>query len=327
MALLRSEDFEAFGPGADVREPVVDELEGTLALAREAEAEWRALIETLPQIVWITRPDGYHVHFNRQWMTFTGLTLEESLGDGWNPAFHPDDRPVAWRLWTEATASGEPYEIEYRLRRHDGVYRWMLGRALPLRDAAGEIVKWFGTCTDIEELKQAQTRIEEQARLLDETHDAIVVHDLDQLWIEVTETAVANLESLTSLSVLHEHGVQVAIDDFGTGWSSLNRLFNFPFDLLKIDRSFISGLAPGSRAAHMVQATISMAHALGMATIAEGVETTQQLEILATMHCDFAQGYLFTEPLSADRIVDAIQPDGTWAGGGTRPSWRSIHHN
>ncbi len=109
------------------------------------EAEWRQLIETLPQIVWITRPDGWHVHFNRKWMDFTGLTLEESLGHGWNPPFHPEDRGRAAARWNQATSTGEPYEIEYRLRRADGVYRWMLGRAMPLRDETGAIVKWFGT--------------------------------------------------------------------------------------------------------------------------------------------------------------------------------------
>lgn len=141
-------------------EDQVEHLQEEVNRLRSSEAEWSTLVETLPQIVWITRPDGYHVHFNHHWMDFTSLTLEESLGDGWNPPFHPEDRPFAHRLWAEATRSGEPYEIEYRLRRHDGVYHWMLGRALPLRDAEGAIVKWFGTCTDIEELKAAQERAE-----------------------------------------------------------------------------------------------------------------------------------------------------------------------
>jgi PAS domain S-box-containing protein len=132
---------------------------------RAGEQQWKQLIETLPQIVWITRPDGWHVHFNRQWMEFTGLSLEESLGFGWNPPFHPEDRGRAAVVWERATSSGEPYEIEYRLRRHDGVYRWMLGRALPLRDADGRIVKWFGTCTDIDDLKWAQAKLEESRSL------------------------------------------------------------------------------------------------------------------------------------------------------------------
>jgi PAS domain S-box-containing protein len=123
---------------------------------RDSEAEFRMLAEAMPQMVWITRPDGWHIHFNQQWMDYTGLSLEESLGFGWNPPFHPDDRHRAAKIWQQATQSGEPYEIEYRLRRADGVYRWMLGRALPMRDATGTIVKWFGTCTDIHDLKKAE---------------------------------------------------------------------------------------------------------------------------------------------------------------------------
>lgn len=131
---------------------------------RHSEAELRTLAEAMPQIVWITRPDGWHIHFNQRWMDYTGLTLEQSLGHGWNPPFHPDDRPRAAELWQQATESGEPYEIEYRLRRADGVYRWMLGRALPLRDKAGDIVKWFGTCTDIDDLKHVEAVAQKNER-------------------------------------------------------------------------------------------------------------------------------------------------------------------
>lgn len=161
---------------ADARELAqIDRLQAELEGTRDSEAEWRDVVETLPHIVWITRPDGYHVYFNQQWMDFTGLSLEESLGDGWNPPFHPAERPLARRLWAEATRTGEPYEIEYRLRRHDGVYHWMLGRALPLRNKTGEIVKWFGTCTDIEEMK---TALEEAAALREKlehraSHDSL----------------------------------------------------------------------------------------------------------------------------------------------------------
>lgn len=156
-------------------EAEIRRLEAALSRAEEDEAEWRTLVETLPQIVWITRPDGWHVHFNQQWMDFTGRTLEESLGHGWNPAFHPDDRQAAWARWHEATTSGEPYDIEYRLRRDDGTYHWMLGRALPLRDRSGQIVKWFGTCTDIEDLKAAQARAAALLAELEQraTHDPL----------------------------------------------------------------------------------------------------------------------------------------------------------
>jgi PAS domain S-box-containing protein len=122
---------------------------------RQSESELRTLIESMPQIVWITGPDGRHLQFNQRWMDYTGLTIEESVGDGWNPLFHPDDRAEAIRRWQDALETGDAYDIEYRLRRADGRFRWMLGRALPLRDANGTITKWLGTCTDIEELKNA----------------------------------------------------------------------------------------------------------------------------------------------------------------------------
>ncbi|AMD00511.1 EAL domain-containing protein [Halomonas chromatireducens] len=143
---------------------ITDRLRVEVAL-RDSEAEFRTLIESMPQIVWVTRPDGWHLQYNQSWFDFTGLTLEESLGHGWNPAFHPDDRPRAARRWQEAITMGNPYEIEYRLRRADGAYRWMLGRALPLRDSAGQIVKWFGTCTDIHELKRTEERLTEAQRI------------------------------------------------------------------------------------------------------------------------------------------------------------------
>ncbi|MGJ7440328.1 diguanylate cyclase domain-containing protein [Aquipuribacter sp. MA13-6] len=143
------------------------------------DSAFRLVVETMPQIVWIARPDGWHTYFNRKWCDFTGLTVQESLGHGWNPPFHPEDRERAAARWQRATSTEQPYEIEYRLRRADGTYHWMLGRATPLRDAAGDVVSWFGTCTDIEELKQAQVRIQEQAQLLDLATDAIFVEDLD----------------------------------------------------------------------------------------------------------------------------------------------------
>ncbi len=154
---------------------VSDAIDAETAALRADVEELRQIVATLPQIVWTARPDGWHTYFNQNWVDFTGLTIEASLGHGWNPPFHPEDRERARREWERATATGEPYEIEYRLRRHDGVYHWMLGRALPLRNDEGRIVKWFGTCTDIDELKTAQAR---EAELLAElerraTHDPL----------------------------------------------------------------------------------------------------------------------------------------------------------
>lgn len=143
----------------------ITERKQTQDALRASEAEFRTLVETMPQIVWVTRPDGWHTHFNQNWHDFTGLTLEESLGHGWNLPFHPEDRATAAEKWRWAIEEGKSYEIQYRLRRWDGIYRWMIGRALPVHDDDGHIVKWFGTCTDIDSLKRTQERLDEAQRI------------------------------------------------------------------------------------------------------------------------------------------------------------------
>ena len=123
---------------------------------KESEADFRALAEAMPQMVWVTRPDGWNTYFSQQWMDYTGLTLEESLGHGWNKPFHPDDKQRAWEAWEKATTSIGNYSLECRLRRADGEYRWWLVRGVPQKDASGQILKWIGTCTDIHAIKQTQ---------------------------------------------------------------------------------------------------------------------------------------------------------------------------
>jgi len=144
--------------------------------------EFRTLAEAMPQIVWITRPGGENVYFNQQWMDYTGLTLEESLGHGWNKPFHPEDRQRAWDAWQHATATRGTYALECRLRRTDGVYRWWLIRGIPHRDASGTILKWFGTFTDIQDLKMIEEALfveKESAQIrLNSIGDAVVCADI-----------------------------------------------------------------------------------------------------------------------------------------------------
>ncbi len=121
----------------------------------ESELRFRTLADTMPQMVWSTLPDGYHDYYNARWYEFTGVPEGSTHGEGWNGMFHPDDQERAWQVWRQSLATGEPYSIEYRLRHHSGEYRWVLGQALPIRDAAGRIVRWIGTCTDINEAKVA----------------------------------------------------------------------------------------------------------------------------------------------------------------------------
>jgi len=125
-----------------------------LADALEAsEREFRLLAEAMPQMVWVTRTDGWNTYCNRQWTDYTGLTLAESSGYGWSVPFHPDDQSRAWVAWRNAVENNATYSLECRLRRADGVYRWWLIRGVPVVDDAGNILKWFGTCTDIDDLK------------------------------------------------------------------------------------------------------------------------------------------------------------------------------
>lgn len=153
--------------GAPVRFPgiVVDiterkradaELEAIAARLRNSEAQFRVLADAMPQMVWSTRPDGFHDYYNARWYEFTGVPAGSTDGEGWNDVFHPDDQGRAWERWSRSLSTGEPYEIEYRLKHHSGVYRWTLGRAVAVRDDEGEITRWFGTCTDIDDLKRLE---------------------------------------------------------------------------------------------------------------------------------------------------------------------------
>lgn len=117
------------------------------------EATFKILTDAMPQMVWSTWPNGFHDYYNERWYEFTGVPRGSTDGEGWAGMFHEDDRDVAWRRWNHSLATGEPYEVEYRLRHHSGEYRWTIGRAQAVRDRDGRIVRWIGTCTDIHEAK------------------------------------------------------------------------------------------------------------------------------------------------------------------------------
>jgi len=133
---------------------VTEQRQISVALT-ESELRFRTLADTMPQMVWSTLPDGYHDYYNARWYEFTGVPAGTTDGVGWNDLFHPDDQERAWQVWRHSLETGEPYHIEYRLKHHSGTYRWTLGLALPIRDAEGNIVRWFGTCTDIHETRLA----------------------------------------------------------------------------------------------------------------------------------------------------------------------------
>jgi PAS domain S-box-containing protein len=147
------EDGQSMGTLCIVHE-TTDRVLVKTALA-ESEMRFRTLADTMPQMVWSTLADGFHDYYNKRWYEFTGVPEGSTDGEGWNGMFHPGDQERAWQAWRHSLETGEPYQIEYRLRHHSGVYRWTLGLALPIRDASGQIVRWFGTCTDIHETRLA----------------------------------------------------------------------------------------------------------------------------------------------------------------------------
>ena len=168
--------------GANTHDTDADEASNVI------EERLRLIIDTIPTIVWRKLPDGSADFLNREFREYTGLTLEHGLGWGWMNSFHPDDRLI--EEWRAALAAGKPFEKEARLRRADGQYRWFLIRAVPLLDEQRNVVRWYGTTSDIDDLKRAEDRV----RLIIDTLPMMVwtlrpngvVDFVNQRWVDYT---------------------------------------------------------------------------------------------------------------------------------------------
>src|SRR6476660_2987591 len=148
-------------------------LERALNDLRNSEKKLRQVIDTIPTLAWSILPDGSNEFLNKRWHEYTGLSPEESHGSGWQVAIHPEDRAPLLEKWQGLLSLGEPGEMEARLRRHDGVFRWFLMGVEPLRDERGDVIRWYGACTDIETLKQTEERLRHDERELRQITDAI----------------------------------------------------------------------------------------------------------------------------------------------------------
>lgn len=177
----------------------MERVEAGQALAA-SEARFRGMIDSIDQMVWSTRPDGHHDYYNERWYAYTGVPSGSTDGEAWNGVFHPEDQPRAWAIWRHSLETGKPYRIEYRLRHHSGQYRWVLGRAQAVHDESGRIVRWFGTCTDIQDIVDARevlarsredmarevaVQTQERDRIWQVSRDLLGVADIDGVWLSV----------------------------------------------------------------------------------------------------------------------------------------------
>jgi PAS domain S-box-containing protein len=163
----------------------ITERKQTEAALRESEGRFRQIANSMPQIVWSTTPEGYHDYFNERWYEYTGMPSDGNQGWNWKDYLHSEDYDRSLAVWQNSLQSGKPYNVEYRLKNaEDDSYRWFVARALPVKNDAGEIVRWFGTCTDIEAQKQAAKEMEaarlqaENANRLKDEFLATVSHEL-----------------------------------------------------------------------------------------------------------------------------------------------------
>lgn len=171
-------------------------------LAQDSEQKLFFMADAMPQLVWITRPDGYHEYYNHQWYEFTGTKEGEADGEGWQALFHPEDQERAERTWHHSLKTGEPYEVEYRLyHAPSNSYRWVIGRALPYIDAHGKIIKWYGTCTDIDEQKRSEVL---QSFLSHASKELSSTLESKKMLEKITEISVPGLADWCSIDVFNE---------------------------------------------------------------------------------------------------------------------------
>ena len=198
-------ELELIVAAGDIARIAIERERSRLALTkaldevRNSENRLRSIIDTIPALAWSARPDGSAEFLNRPWLDYAGLSAEEASDWGWTIAIHPEDRNRLMDYWRRLLASGEAGEIEARLRRYDGEYRWFLFRAQPERDNRGVIAKWHGANTDIEERKRAEALLAAEKRTLEMLAKGARLADILESLCDTIDTQAGNVISAVML--------------------------------------------------------------------------------------------------------------------------------
>jgi len=172
---------------------------------RESENRLRLLADSAPAMIWLGGRDGRRTDFNRGWLEFTGHAFSETAANGWSEAVHADERTRTMEICADAVARHAPFRVEYRLRRHDGEYRWMVDTGMPRRDAAGVVLGYIGSCIDVTDLKLAKAALSSLSHRLMQTHEG----ERESVAKELHEDLAQRLAGLT----MQLHSVSQATPD------------------------------------------------------------------------------------------------------------------
>jgi PAS domain S-box-containing protein len=217
---------------------------------RESETRFRELTESLPQLVWTCLPDGRCDYLSRQWVEYTGIPEQDQLGYGWAERVHPDDRATLLRTWQHAVETGGYFDVEFRIRRADGDHRWFKTRATPMRDAAGQVIKWFGTNTDVEAHKQREETLragEEINRITFEQAAVGITHVApDGHWLRVNDRFCAivgysreDLSRLTFQDITHPDDLNTDLEFVRQMLAGEIKTYSMEKRYLRKDRSLV----------------------------------------------------------------------------------------
>jgi PAS domain S-box-containing protein len=226
----------------------IDEQKRAQEKLRASENSLKQIINTIPTPAWSARPDGYCDFVNQRWLDYAGLSTEQGLGWGWAQAVHPDDLGRLNDYWLSTIAAGRPGEIEARLRRFDGAYRWFLFRASPLRDEAGAIVKWYGTNTDIDDRRLAEEALRarelDTRSLLDNMPGFLARLSSDGIpeifnrpFLQYLGKTLEEIREWRMSDIVHPDDLAHTIEVFGNGIST-GHSFDFQYRLRRFDGAY-----------------------------------------------------------------------------------------